>query len=152
MARAKYQVLIIPYIIKDKSIKYAVFHRSDMEAWQFISGGGEDGETPLQSAKREAFEETGIPTDSKFYLLETCCSISTDCFNAYRKIWGEQCLVIPEHTFAVNISNIELKLSDEHTDYEWLDYETAKQRLRYDSNKVALWELDNKIKMGLLNQ
>ncbi len=152
MARAKYQVLIIPYMIQDKFIKYAVFHRSDMEVWQFISGGGEDGETPLQSAEREAFEETGIPADSKFYLLETCCSISTDCFNAYRKIWGEQCLVIPEYTFAVNISNIELKLSDEHTDYEWLDYETAKQRLRYDSNKVALWELDNKIKMGLLNQ
>ncbi len=152
MARAKYQVLIIPYMIQDKFIKYAVFHRADMEVWQFISGGGEDGETPLQSAEREAFEETGIPADSKFYLLETCCSISTDCFNAYRKIWGEQCLVIPEYTFAVNIINIELKLSDEHTDYEWLDYETAKQRLRYDSNKVALWELDNKIKMGLLNQ
>lgn len=56
MARAKYQVLVIPYIIKNESIKYAVYHRSDMEIWQFIAGGGEDGETPLQSAKREAYE------------------------------------------------------------------------------------------------
>ena len=34
--------------------------------------------------------------------------------------------------------------------YEWMDYETAKENLRYDSNKVALWEVDNKIKRGLL--
>ena len=39
MARAKYQVLVITYVIKDKAIKYAVFHRSDMEVWQFIAGG-----------------------------------------------------------------------------------------------------------------
>lgn len=43
-----------------------------------------------------------------------------------------------------------MKLSNEHTYYEWMDYETAKQKLRYDSNKVALWEVDNKIKRGLL--
>ena len=29
-------------------------------------------------------------------------------------------------------------------------YEAAKEKLKYDSNKVALWELDNKIKRGLL--
>lgn len=33
---------------------------------------------------------------------------------------------------------------------EWVDYDTAKQRLKYDSNKVALWELDNKIKLGMI--
>jgi len=151
MGRAKYQVLVIPYIIQDNIKKYAIFHRSDMQIWQFISGGGEDGETPLQSAKREAFEEAGISADNQYYSLETCCSISTDCFNAHRKIWGVECLVIPEYAFAVNVRTDEMKLSDEHTNYEWLDYEKAKQKLRYDSNKVALWEVDNKIKMGLLS-
>ena len=32
----------------------------------------------------------------------------------------------------------------------WMDYDTAKQRLQYDSNKVALWELDNKIRLGMI--
>ncbi|MCE5234633.1 MAG: NUDIX pyrophosphatase [Eubacteriales bacterium] len=150
MARAKYQVLVIPYMIRDNAIKYAVFHRSDIEIWQFIAGGGEDGETPIQSAKREAFEEAGILPDTTYASLETRCCISTESFKEYRKLWGEHCLVIPEYSFAVNAGNVELKLSKEHTAYEWVDYATAKQRLRFDSNKVALWELDNKIKMGSL--
>lgn len=151
MARAKYQVLVIPYIIKDNIINYAVFHRSDMQIWQFISGGGEDEEIPLQAAKREAYEEAGILFDNKYYPLETCCSISTECFKVHRSIWGEECLVIPEYTFVVNVEKDEMILSDEHTGYQWMDYETAKQKLKYDSNKVALWEVDNKIKMGLLD-
>lgn len=150
LAREKYQVLVIPYIIQDKVIKYAVFHRSDMRVWQFIAGGGEDGETPLQSAKREAYEEAGILSDNRYYPLETCCSISTEYFKDHSVIWGEDCLVIPEYTFAVNMGNEVMKLSNEHFEYEWMDYETAKRKLRYDSNKVALWELDNKIKKGLL--
>ena len=48
------------------------------------------------------------------------------------------------------IDNTILNLSHEHTEYDWVDYETAIKRLRYDSNKTALWELDNKIKLGIL--
>ena len=150
MARAKYNVLVIPYTIQNNIIKYAIFHRSDMQVWQFIAGGGEDGETPIQSAKREAYEEAGIACDSKYYSLETCCSISTECFKAHRILWGEDCLVITEYSFAVKVKSDTMKLSNEHTDYEWTDYETAIQKLRYDSNKVALWEVDNKIKRGML--
>ena len=72
-------------------------------------------------------------------------------FKEARKIWGENCLVIPEYTFAVRIDTTILKLSQEHTEYEWVDYNTALKRLRYDSNKTALWELDSKIKLGTLN-
>ncbi len=58
--------------------------------------------------------------------------------------------MIPEYTFAVDAANSGLRLSREHTICEWVDYETAQRRLCYDSNKVALWELDNKLKLGLL--
>ena len=44
-----------------------------------------------------------------------------------------------------------LELSQEHTEYEWVDYNTALKKLSYDSNKTALWELDSKIKLGTLN-
>ncbi len=150
MARAKYQVLVLPFCLNEDEIKYCIFHRSDMNIWQFIAGGGEDGETPLQSAKREAYEEAGIAYNANYYPLDTCCSISTECFSAYRRTWGDNCFVIPEYTFAVNIEKTIVNISPEHTKYEWMDYETAKRVLRYDSNKVALWELDNKIKKGLL--
>jgi len=152
MARAKYQVLVIPYRIVDHDIVYCVFKRKDMDdCWQFIAGGGEDeDQTPLVSAKREAWEEAGIPFDLHIAELETKCSISTDCFKKARLIWGETCLVIPEHCFAVRLPDERIALSHEHECFEWVDYNTARQRLRYDSNKVALWELDNKIKLGIL--
>ena len=59
--------------------------------------------------------------------------------------------MIPEYCFAVELPHKNIRLSDEHTLFAWVDYATAMQRLQYDSNKVALWELDNKIKMGTVS-
>lgn len=153
MARAKYQVLVIPYRKNGNTISYCIFKRSDMdECWQFVAGGGEDEDkTPLASAQREAFEEAGISSQMHFTELETKCSISTEYFKNARTIWGEDCLVIPEYCFAVKMQNEDISISHEHGCFEWVDYSTAKERLKYDSNKVALWELDNKIKRGIIN-
>lgn len=57
--RAPFQILAIPYQIIDGSPRYCVFHRADHDQWQFIAGGGEDNETPLEAAKRETVEEGG---------------------------------------------------------------------------------------------
>ncbi len=152
MARAKYQVLVLPYKKLDDKIIYCIFKRSDMDAWQFIAGGGEDEDaSPLVSAKREAYEEALISFDAKYDALETKCSISTECFKKARLVWGETCLVIPEHCFAVKIADAKIEISNEHTHFEWVDYQTAIQRLKYDSNKVALWELNNKINLGIIS-
>ena len=62
MARVRYQVLVIPYCIMDGQARFCVFRRNDLDIWQFIAGGGEDEDASiLESAKREAFEEAGIP-------------------------------------------------------------------------------------------
>lgn len=152
MARAKYQVLVIPYRKTDAGILYCIFRRSDMaDCWQFIAGGGEDEDkTPLVSAKREAFEEARIPDGTAFTELETKCSIAAECFRSAHVLWGEDCLVIPEHCFAAEVTDADLQISREHTCFEWVTYEEAKRRLRYDSNKTALWELDSKIRMGII--
>lgn len=153
MARAKYQVLVIPYKKNDDGILYCIFKRSDMdECWQFVAGGGEDEDnTPLVSAQREAFEEAGISSRLHFTELDTKCSIATECFKNARAIWGESCLVIPEYCFAVEMKCEDISISHEHGCFEWVDYSTAKERLRYDSNKVALWELDNKIRLNIID-
>ena len=152
MARAKYQVLVLPYQKQGDAILYCIFKRSDTDAWQFIAGGGESEDaSPLVSAKREANEEAGISCDARFHALETTSSISTEGFKKARPVWGETCLVIPEYCFAVEVPDGAVTLSHEHTSFEWVDYTTAVQRLKYDSNKVALWELDNKLKLGLIS-
>ena len=40
MARARYQVLVIPYCITDGQVRFCVFRRKDLGIWQFIAGGG----------------------------------------------------------------------------------------------------------------
>ena len=53
--------------------------------------------------------------------------------------------------FAVEMKCEDISISHEHGCFEWVDYSTAKERLRYDSNKVALWELDNKIRLNMID-
>lgn len=150
MARAKYQVLVIPYHIENVNIQYCLFHRSDMDAWQFIAGGGEDfDESVLLSAKREAGEEANIDSDNEYEQLDTVSSIPVNCFKNARTLWGEDCYVIPEYCFGVEIDGEEIRLSAEHSDCVWCSYEDALKRLKYDSNKTALWELDCRIKKRL---
>lgn len=146
MARAAYQVLVIPFTLKHDEIKVCLFKRTDMKIWQFIAGGGEEGETPLQSAKREAKEEAQIPMTSKYYSLDTCCSIPAACFGIRnRKNWGDDCFVVPEYCFAVEVNTNRIDISDEHTVYTWLGIDEAFKELYYDSNKTALFELKERI-------
>jgi NTP pyrophosphohydrolases including oxidative damage repair enzymes len=156
VSRAKMQVLVIPYIENEDGIKYCIFNRSDTEAnedfWQFVAGGGEDDEKPLETAKRETWEETGMKENVMFYQLESLSYVPTSCFSIERRrLWGMDCLVIPEYKFAVCIKDNNIQISNEHKDYRWVDYDTAIELLKFESNKIALWELDSKIKMKLLS-
>jgi|GEM_PF-169461 len=101
--------------------------------------------------KREAFEEAAISKSCDFFKLNTCCSIPTNCFKNAETIWGKACFVIPEYAFAVRVESTVLQLSHEHTEYNWLNYAEAHTRLQYDSNKTALWELNRRIALGMLN-
>lgn len=151
MARARYQVLVILYCIDNGKAQFCLFRRRDIGIWQFIAGGGEDEDISIiESAKREAFEEAGISKTCNFFKLDTCCSIPSNCFKNAEAIWGKECFVIPEYTFAVSVANTSLQLSQEHTEYIWLPYLEAQKILQYDSNKTALWELNRRIVFGML--
>jgi dATP pyrophosphohydrolase len=70
MGRAAFQVLVFPYrLAADGSLMYALFRRADASYWQGVAGGGEEGESPLEAARREAAEEAGIPGSSDFVAL-----------------------------------------------------------------------------------
>lgn len=83
--RAAFQILAIPYRIMDGSPFYCVFHRADFDQWQFIAGGGEDDETPLEAAKREAFEEGGIQSENWIELLSLSYIPATVISEKYRQ-------------------------------------------------------------------
>ena len=97
--RSAFQILAIPYQIIDGSLFYCVFHRADFNQWQFIAGGGEEDETPLEAAKRETFEESGAQSD-KWVELKSLSYIPADVISEkHRKYWRKDTYVIPEYSF-----------------------------------------------------
>lgn len=147
MPRAPFQVLVLPFRRRGTGVlEYALFERADLGYWQGIAGGGEDEEMPLAAARREAWEEARVPTTADFYPLATRCSVPVSNIHvSARGHWPRNLYVLPIHAFAVDCSGAELRLSAEHTAYEWLRYADAARRLRWDSDRTALWELDQRI-------
>ena len=111
--------------------------------WQFIAGGGEGNETAWSAARREASEEGGIVEENRWIQLDSTASIPRDAFRGAS--WPDTVYVIPQYCFAVELKDSDLRLSHEHVRHEWLDYEAARARLTWDSNKVALWELRERL-------
>ena len=145
MSRAAFQVLVIPFRVDTNGEpRYLLFKRADEGVWQWIAGGGEDDEEPEEAARREALEEAGIPQDACLTRLDSVASIPAVHF-ADRHLWGEDIYVIPEFSFGVEVRSKEVCLSGEHSAWEWLDYETARRRLEWESNRTALWELHGRL-------
>ena len=146
MPRAPFQVLVLPYRRRpDGAYEFAVFRRADAGIWQGLAGGGEDDETPAQAARREAFEEAGIPPDAPYRALDARASVPVTAFRDSHR-WGEAVYVIPEHAFGVDAGDHPVRLSAEHTEVRWVPGAEAQRLVRFDSNRVALWELDQKLR------
>jgi dATP pyrophosphohydrolase len=148
MARAPFQVLVFPYHVGTESyVQYAMFLRSDeqTEFWQGIAGGGEDDECPLQAARRESFEEAGISENAHYLELQTVNSVPVTAFQNVPH-WSRDLYVIPEYCFGVEVQKKDLIISNEHTEYRWLTYARAVELLRFEGNRTALWELDQRLR------
>ncbi|HPA45851.1 MAG TPA: NUDIX pyrophosphatase [bacterium] len=148
MTRAPFQVLVFPFRRCNQSIiEYAIFQRADVpDTWQGIAGGGDDSETPLQAAQRETAEEAGLSPHTHFIELASVASIPAPEIGGF--LWGNEVLVIPEYSFAADATGQTIVLSEEHAAYRWLPFEAARNLLRWDSNKVALWELHTRLTGG----
>lgn len=138
--REPYQILSIPYRIVDDTPLFCVFRRVDDNYWQFVAGGGESDETPVEAAKRETFEEAGIEP-SNVQQLECVAYVPAEIVaESRRKHWNKNTYVIPEYAFAFECDSEPL-LSNEHNEYKWLTYDEARKLLKWDSNKVAMYEV-----------
>ena len=57
-----------------------------------------------------------------------------------RAHWDKNIFVIPEYSFAFECS-ADPTLSSEHSEYQWLPYNDARKLLKWESNKVAMYEI-----------
>jgi dATP pyrophosphohydrolase len=144
MARAPFNVLILPFRrTAAGALEFAIFRRADGDGdcWQGVSGGVEADETPQAAAIRELSEETGVAAPIRWIALDSIASVPASVFGDGHG-WGPGVYVVIERAFGAELSPCQaIARSDEHADYAWLSLDEASMRVRYDSNRTALWEL-----------
>ncbi|MFE7504652.1 NUDIX pyrophosphatase [Promicromonospora sp. NPDC057488] len=145
--RAPFQVLVVPYRRAFDALEFLILQRADSHKWQWVAGGGEDDETPVQAAQRELVEE--LSATSAVRPLATISPVPVVNITG-ELTWGYEHLIVMEHAFCVNLDGQEFTLSSEHISARWVGLEKAGSMLEFDSNRTAAWEVKTLSEGGLL--
>ncbi|HPN96931.1 MAG TPA: NUDIX domain-containing protein [Candidatus Moranbacteria bacterium] len=115
--------------------------------WSFPKGHIEKGETHEETLRREVLEETGIKTLKiipKFSSSSKYFYVAKDEEKEKRQKSGKGYWVFKKvFYYLTETEEKEIKISGEHKDYSWLNYEEAKKRATYANCRRILEEADN---------
>lgn len=118
---------IIVFYRDNPSLKFLLIKSAQGGHWTFPKGHMHKGEEDLECARREVWEETGLKD------LEVLDGfLQSEC---YRSFGDEKCVKYflgETHSKDFVIDN------EEVSDAEWLDYESASDRLTYERSKETL--------------
>jgi bis(5'-nucleosidyl)-tetraphosphatase len=136
---------------RHRSAGIIVFRRADAEClfllilsrltkrplWEFPKGGVDEGETVMQAAMRELFEETGIH-ESEVALIPEFQRTEDYRFTSGRS--DSRSLIHKQVTyFLAETTKSEIVLSaKESSEYAWLNLADAAKRLRYKERRQLL--------------
>jgi len=98
--------------------------------WDFVKGKMEEGESTHQTAIRETKEETGI-TDITF--LENFEEWIEYNFQYQGELVNKKVVF-----FLAETKTEEVKISHEHQNYAWMDYNTSMEKTTFDNAKTVL--------------
>ena len=117
--------------IQNQTPSYLILKRSENiiypNIWQCVTGKINSKETPIQASIREVKEETG---------LEPINLWTIDSINQYYDHTNNSMNLIP--IFGMLVDKMEIVLSDEHQEYQWLDFKKAKNQLLWNNQKNGL--------------
>ena len=95
--------------------------------WQGVAGKIETGESACQAALRELEEETGLKPKHMF--------IADHVSKFYEQI-GDRINLVP--VFGIEVESEEVRLSDEHTEFRWMDVDEAEETLVWSGQKKGV--------------
>ena len=119
----------------ENGIEFLLLKRADNQVypglWQMVTGKIKEsvsgGEKAYQTAIREIREETGL-IPLQLWVAPTV--------NSFYEPKDEFICLLP--VFAARVESNQIKLSDEHTDYKWVDKTTAQKLLAWEGQRKAV--------------
>ena len=145
----------------EKSAGAVIFHYENNERkflllhypsghWDFPKGHMEKGETEEMTLRRETFEETGIQdlnivsgfrkTISYFYNAKGQEREKRRKNGQNIHIWKKVVY------YGAETHEREIKISDEHTEYIWLPFDEALEKITFDNSKRVIKKLNHYLK------
>ena len=138
MKKIPISVLVIIYT-KNKDI-LLLKKNNDKDMWQSVTGSLNENEKPIDAAKREVFEETGLTSDKIFdcnkqYIFEI--------YEMWRHKYENNVTHNTEHVFLLELDNRKDILLDEneHVSYEWTSRVKAAEKVFSHTNRQAIFDL-----------
>ena len=125
--------VIDAYIFHQTSdgIKFLIMKRAKTKMyehlWQGVAGKIEVGETAPEAAIRELKEETGFEPVRMFV---------ADHVSKFYETHEDRINLVP--VFGIEVDREDVKISEEHCDFKWADFETAKNTLVWKGQKEGI--------------
>ena len=117
-------------------IKFLIMKRAKTKMyehlWQGVAGKIEVGETAPEAAIRELKEETGFEPVRMFV---------ADHVSKFYETHRDRINLVP--VFGIEVDREDVKISEEHCDFKWVDFETAKDTLVWKGQKEGITAVNN---------
>ena len=120
---------IVLFRKEDTKILFLLLHYPSGH-WDFVKGKMKEGESTRETAIREAKEETGI-IDITF--LENFEEWIKYDFQYQGELVHKKVVF-----FLAETKTKEVRISHEHLDYTWIDYNTSMEKTTFDNAKTVL--------------
>jgi len=130
-------------VIYTKQLDILLLSRADKSNfWQSVTGSLEADESPLETAKREVLEETGIICEN-YLLKDWNLSHEYKIFSHWQYRYAPDVNYNIEHIFGLELpKKVPVTLSPkEHIDFKWVTLEEAKKTVFSWTNVKALEKL-----------
>jgi dATP pyrophosphohydrolase len=121
-------------------IEFLLLKRADYQVypnlWQMVTGKIKENEQAFQTAIREIKEETGL-TPLQLWVAPTVNSFYEPT-RLNDRVGQEDEYICLLPVFAARVEADKIQLSDEHTEYKWVNKTEAKKLLAWEGQKKAV--------------